>query len=115
MTRVAVGYAGAMKFKLGFAAGVAAGYWLGTTPADQRRAKLDEMWSGIRDNPRVQRVTETVSTDARKLGDAVEERFVKTADGAVDAVAGTVEPDSPSTSSSTASSSTGSAGTRKSA
>jgi hypothetical protein len=115
MTDAAVGYAGAMRFKLGFAAGLAAGYWLGSTPADERRTKLDEMWSGIRDNPRLQRVTETVSTDARRLGDAVEERFVKTADGAVDAVAGTVEPDPTSKGSSTASSSSGSTGTRKSA
>ena len=81
-----------MKFKLGFAAGLAAGWWLGSTPADQRRAKLDEMWTGVRDNPRVQRVTETVTSDAGRLGDAVEQRFVDTTDTAVNAVAGTVEP-----------------------
>jgi hypothetical protein len=83
-----------MRFKLGFAAGLAAGWWLGTTPPDQRRAKLDQMWTGVRENPRVQRVTETVTTDARRLGDAVEQRFVDTADTAVNAVAGTVETDS---------------------
>ena len=81
-----------MRFKLGFAAGLAAGWWLGSTPADERRATLDRMWSGVRDNPRVQRLTDTVSTDARRLGDAVEQRFVDTTDTAVNAVAGTVEP-----------------------
>jgi hypothetical protein len=81
-----------MRFKLGFAAGLAAGWWLGSTPADERRATLDRMWTGVRDNPRVQRLTETVTTDARRLGDAVEQRFVDTTDTAVDAVAGTVEP-----------------------
>ena len=69
-----------MKFKLGFAAGLAAGYWLGSTPADQRKAKLDEMWTGLRDDPRVQRVTETVTTEARRLGDTVEQRFVSRTD-----------------------------------
>jgi hypothetical protein len=92
-----------MKFKLGFAAGLAAGWWLGSTPADERRANLDRMWSGVRENPRVQRLTETVTTDARRLGDAVEQRFVDTTDTAVNAVAGTVEPgDASGTSSSDA-------------
>jgi hypothetical protein len=81
-----------MRFKLGFAAGFAAGWWVGSTPADQRRAKLDRMWTGVRDNARVQRLTDTVTTDARRLGDAVEQRFVDTTDTAVNAVAGTVEP-----------------------
>ena len=48
---VAMGTGPVMKFKLGFAAGLAAGWWLGSTPADQRRAKLDQMWTGVRDNP----------------------------------------------------------------
>ena len=100
-----------MKFKLGFAAGLAAGWWLGSTPADQRRAKLDQMWTGVRDNPRVQRVTETVTTDARRLGDAVEQRFVDTTDTAVNAVAGTVEPNDAGAHSET----TAAGGTRKSA
>jgi hypothetical protein len=77
-----------MRFKLGVALGFVAGYWVGSTPADQRRAKLDELWTGVRDNPRVQRVTDTVSRDAHRLGDAVEQRLVQTADGAVGAIAG---------------------------
>jgi hypothetical protein len=80
-----------MRFKLGFVTGLAAGWWLGSTPADERRATLDRMWSGVRENPRVQRLTETVTTDAHRLGDAVEQRFVDTTDTAVNAVAGTVE------------------------
>jgi hypothetical protein len=86
------GYASPMRFKLGFAAGLAAGWWLGSTPAHERRAKLDRMWTGVRDSPRVQRLTDTVTTDARRLGDAVEQRVVDTTDTAVKAVAGTVEP-----------------------
>ncbi len=77
---------------MGIAVGFAAGYWFGTTTADERRAKLDEVWAGVRGNPRVQHLTETVTRDARRLGDALEQRIVDTADGAVGAVAGTVEP-----------------------
>jgi hypothetical protein len=82
-----------MKLTLGFAAGFALGYWVGNTTPDERRAKLDDAWKGVRDNPRLHRVADTVAEDARRLGDAVEQRIVTTADGAVQAVAGTVEPD----------------------
>ena len=58
-----------MKFKLGFALGFAAGHWVASTPPEERRAKLDDALSGVRDNPRLQRVTETVARDARRLGD----------------------------------------------
>jgi hypothetical protein len=85
-----------MRFKIGLALGLAAGYWAGTTPPDQRRAKLDEALEGVRANPRLQRVTDTVTRDARRLGDAVEHRFVKTADSAVGAVAKTVDTDNAS-------------------
>jgi hypothetical protein len=81
-----------MKLTLGFAAGFALGYWVGTTTPDERRSKLDDAWKGVRDNPRLHRVADTVAEDARRLGDAVEQRIVTTADGAVQAVAGTVEP-----------------------
>lgn len=85
-----------MRFKLGLALGFAAGYWAGTTPPDQRRAKLDEALEGVRGNPRLQRVTDTVTRDVRRLGDAVEHRFVQTADSAVGAVAKTVDTDATS-------------------
>jgi hypothetical protein len=81
-----------MRFKLGFALGFAAGHWVASTPPDQRRAKLDEAVTGVRSNPRLRRITDTVARDARRLGDAVEERFVKTTDGAANALAGSVEP-----------------------
>ena len=86
------GYARDMRFKLGFVAGFAAGYWMGKTPVEERRARFDQMVAGVRDNPRVQRVTDTVSKDAKRLGDAVEQRLVASTDTAVNAVAGTVEP-----------------------
>jgi hypothetical protein len=81
-----------MKLTLGLAAGFAAGYWFGHTPAEVRRAKVDEAWRGVRDNPRLHRVADTVAQDARKVSDAVEQRIVDTANGTADAVAGTVEP-----------------------
>lgn len=77
---------------MGLAAGFAIGYWWAGTSPEERRAKLDDALSGVRDNPRLQRFTDTVSRDARKLGDAVEQRVLTTAEGAVDAIAGTVEP-----------------------
>jgi hypothetical protein len=76
-----------MRFKIGLAVGLALGYWAGTTPADERRAKVEEVWGGVRGNPRVQRLTETVSTDVRRLGDAVQQRFSSTTDSAIDTVA----------------------------
>lgn len=81
-----------MRFKLGIAVGFAAGYYVATMSPEERRAKLDDLWSGVRENPRMQRVTDTVARDARRLGDAVEQRVVRVADGAVGAVAGTVGP-----------------------
>lgn len=87
-----------MRFKLGMAVGFAAGYWAATTSSEDRRAKLDEVLTGVRDNPRVQRITETVSRDARRLGDAVEQRVVKVTDGAVGTVADTVGPSGTSSS-----------------
>jgi hypothetical protein len=81
-----------MRFKMGLAVGFSVGYWWARTSADERRAKLDDVLAGVRDNPRLQRLTDTVSRDARRLGDAVEQRVTTTTDGAVDALAGTVEP-----------------------
>jgi hypothetical protein len=92
------GYAVGMKFKLGIAVGFAAGYWVASTSSEERRAKLDELVSGVRENPRLTRVADTVTRDAHRLGDAVEQRFAKVADGAVGAVADTVEPSGSSTS-----------------
>jgi hypothetical protein len=77
-----------MKFKLGFVAGFAVGYWVGSTPSDERRTKVEELWSGVRENPRVQRIADTVTTDAHRVTDAVEQRLVNTADGATRAIAG---------------------------
>jgi hypothetical protein len=81
-----------MRFKIGVALGFAAGYWVGSIPPDERRAKLESVLAGVRDNPTVQHIGETVAADARRLGEAVEQRFVETADGATDAVATTVSP-----------------------
>lgn len=82
------------------AVGFAAGYWVATTSAEERREKLDELLAGVRENPRLSRVSETVTRDVRRLGDAVEHRFAKVADGASGAVADTVDPSGSSTSSS---------------
>jgi hypothetical protein len=77
-----------MKLKLGFVAGFAVGYWVGSTPSDERRTKVESLWSGVRENPRVQRIADTVTTDAHRVTDAVEQRLVNTADGATRAIAG---------------------------
>jgi hypothetical protein len=87
-----------MRFKMGIAMGFAAGYWWASIPPDQRRAKVDELWSDVRGHPRVQRVTDTVTTDAKRLGDAVEQRLTSTADSAVEKVAKVTEPDQTSSS-----------------
>ncbi|HET8619338.1 MAG TPA: YtxH domain-containing protein [Acidimicrobiales bacterium] len=81
-----------MKFKTGIALGFAAGYWAATQASEQTRAQVDEFVGRVRENPRVQRVTETVTRDARKLGDAVEQRVRSVTDKATDEVAGKARP-----------------------
>jgi hypothetical protein len=87
-----------MKFKLGLALGFAAGYWAGTQADEERKRQVEDAVGKVRGNPRVQRVTDTVSRSAVRITDAVEERLVDTAGGAVDKVASTVEPDGDTTS-----------------
>jgi hypothetical protein len=99
----AVGTRVGMKFKLGFVAGFAVGYWVGSTPANERRTKVESLWSGVRENPRVQRIADTVTTDAHRVTDAVEQRLVNTADGAARAIAGSDSGNGGGTSSASAS------------
>jgi hypothetical protein len=87
-----------MKFKLGLAVGFAVGYWAGTQADEERRRQVEEAVDKVRGNPRVQRVSDTVSRSAVRITDAVEERLVDTAGGAADKVASTVEPDGDTTS-----------------
>lgn len=75
------------------ALGFAAGYWFAMTPPDQRREKLDEVVGQVRDNPRVQRVAETVTRDVRRLGDAVEQRLAERTEGATKTVTDAVGSD----------------------
>jgi gas vesicle protein len=83
-----------MRFKLGAAIGFAAGYLVATKASDERRRQIDDAIQRVRDNPRVRHVSEVITRDAKKIGDAVEDRFAKTADNVVDTVAATVEPGS---------------------
>jgi hypothetical protein len=82
-----------MKFKLGLVIGFAAGYWVGTQADEERKRQVEETVGKIRGNPRVQRVTDTVSRSAVRITDAVEERLVESTSGAANSVASTVEPD----------------------
>jgi hypothetical protein len=82
-----------MRFKLGLAIGFAAGYWVGTQADEERKRQVEETVDKLRGNPRLQRVTDTVSRSAGRITDAVEERLVTTASGAADKVSSTVEPD----------------------
>ncbi|HEY6417028.1 MAG TPA: YtxH domain-containing protein [Acidimicrobiales bacterium] len=89
-----------MRFKLGAAIGFAAGYLVAAKASEERRRQVDDVIQRVRGNPRVRHVSEVVTRDAKKIGDAVEDRFAKTADNVVDTVAATVEPAGTSTSSS---------------
>lgn len=77
-----MGSLGRVKFKLGLALGFIAGYWAGSRSDEQRKREVDEAVRRVREDPRVQRVGETVSQRAARLGDAVEHRLVGGADGA---------------------------------
>jgi gas vesicle protein len=103
-----------MRFKLGAAIGFAAGYLVAAKASDERRRQVDDAIQRVRDNPRVRHVSEVVTRDAKKIGDAVEDRFAKTADNVVDTVAATVEPGS-SAGSDASTSSSGSGETSKNA
>ncbi|MGH9112261.1 MAG: hypothetical protein ACRDZN_08190 [Acidimicrobiales bacterium] len=81
-----------MKFKLGAAIGFAAGYVAGAKASQERRQQVDDTISRIRGNPRVQHVSEVVTRDAKRIGDALEHRLAESADHAAKTVAGTVEP-----------------------
>ena len=94
-----------MRFKLGAALGFAAGYLVAAKASEERRRQVDDAIQRVRDNPRVRHVSEVVTRDAKKIGDAVEDRFAKTADNVVDTVAGTVEPGSSASSDASTSSS----------
>ena len=83
-----------MGFKLGAVIGFAAGCVVAAKASDERRQQLDDALQRVRENPRVRHVTEVVSRDAKRLGDAVEDRFAKTADTVVESVASTVDPGS---------------------
>src|SRR5829696_5819769 len=95
-----------MRFKLGLAIGFAAGYWYGSLPEEERKKQLDEALTKVKGNPRLQRVTDTVSRSAAKVTDAVEEKVVGTAERAGDAVASKVPTSSASSGPSTSTSST---------
>jgi gas vesicle protein len=82
-----------MRFKLGAAIGFAAGYLAAAKAGDERRRQVDDAIHRVTENPRVRHVSEVLSRDAKRIGDAVEERLAKTADTVVESVAGTVEPE----------------------
>jgi gas vesicle protein len=83
-----------MKFKTGIALGFAAGYLAASKASEQTRAQVNDLVERVRQNPRVQQATDTVTRDARKLGDAVQDRVRSVADRGTDAVADKVEPSS---------------------
>ena len=93
-----------MRFKLGAAIGFAAGYLVAAKASDERRRQVDDAIRRIRENPRVRHVSEVVTRDAKRIGDAVEDRFAKTADNVIETVATTVEPGSSAGSDTTSSS-----------
>jgi hypothetical protein len=103
-----------MRFKLGAAIGFAAGYLVAVNASEERRRQVDDAIQRVRDNPRVRHVSEVVTRDAKRIGDAVEDRFAKTADNVVETVAATVEPGS-SAGSDVSTSSSGSDKTSKNA
>ncbi|MGH9192576.1 MAG: YtxH domain-containing protein [Acidimicrobiales bacterium] len=102
-----------MRFKLGVAIGFAAGYLVAAKTSDERRRQVEDAIQRVRENPRVRHVTEVVTRDAKRIGDAVEDRIAQTADHVVETVATTVEPESAGSDTST--SSTGAATSKNAA
>jgi hypothetical protein len=73
-----------MKFKAGLAVGLAAGYWFASQSNEQRKAQLDDLVSRVRDDPRVQRVS-----------NAVEHRVRDVTNRTSETMADKLEPESP--------------------
>jgi hypothetical protein len=78
-----------MKFKTGLAVGLAAGYWLASQSNEQRKAQLDQLVARVREDPRVQRVS-----------DAVEHRVRDVTNRTSETVADKLEPERETTASS---------------
>jgi hypothetical protein len=62
-----------MKFKTGLAVGLAAGYWFASQSNEQRKAQLDQLVARVRDDPRVQRVSNAVEHRVRDVTDRTSE------------------------------------------
>jgi len=77
-----------MRFKLGVVIGFAAGYWAGVQADEERRRQVTETVGKLRSNPRVQRVSSSVSRNANRITTAVEDRIVERADEVGAAAAG---------------------------
>lgn len=56
-----------MRFKTGLAVGLAAGYWFASQSNEKRKAQLDELVARVRDDPRVQRVSNAVEHRIRDV------------------------------------------------
>ena len=56
-----------MKFKTGLVLGLAAGYWFASQSNEQRKAQLDQLVARVRDDPRVQRVSDAVEHRVRDV------------------------------------------------
>ena len=56
-----------MKFKTGLAVGLAAGYWFASQSNEQRKAQLDQLVTRVREDPRVQRVSDAVEHRVRDV------------------------------------------------
>ncbi|HEY7070738.1 MAG TPA: hypothetical protein VH479_11525 [Acidimicrobiales bacterium] len=93
-----------MKFKTGLAVGLAAGYWFASQSNEQRKAQLDDLVSRVRDDPRVQRVS-----------NAVEHRVRDVTNRTSETMADKLEPESPAKAKTSGSASSNKTATRQSA
>ncbi|HZM38725.1 MAG TPA: hypothetical protein VFB94_06405 [Acidimicrobiales bacterium] len=62
-----------MKFKTGLVLGLAAGYWFASQSNEQRKAQLDQLVARVREDPRVQRVSDAVEHRVRDVTDRTSE------------------------------------------
>lgn len=93
-----------MKFKTGLAVGLAVGYWFASQSNEQRKAQLDDLVARVRDDPRVQRVS-----------DAVEHRVRDVTNRTSETMADKLEPEPPAKAKTSSSASSNKTGTRESA
>jgi len=80
-------------FKLGLLTGAVVGFYIGTRISEEQQQRLEAQVRRLREDPRVSKVTSSLSRGTTAMADAAAARTAGTADDVADRVAEAVSPD----------------------